>query len=322
VKAVPSEELRYREGSDGDLRAAYELGERALADTARRMGVAASGSELTDGEIDGRWRRERSLVEFIAAHENGSFWLCEGPDGLLGYARVVRFDGMEELAQIMVQPARHGLGIGSGLLERCWPSPPTPELGRLVIAAGSGVDLSLYTGFGTMPITGHWHLQQRAEPYLERRLQEPDAVEAEAAVHVLERARAVEEWKRLEPAAIAHERPALHEFFGRERTCLASLAADPEHARALCWVGSDGEIGPAVGEAPEDLVPVVLAALDRVAKGQEPEELHLFCTTDSWWLLRRLRGLGFRVSWPSWVLCSIPLPGLDRYVPTRPPLLL
>jgi medium-chain acyl-[acyl-carrier-protein] hydrolase len=36
------------------------------------------------------------------------------------------------------------------------------------------------------------------------------------------------------------------------------------------------------------------------------------------WLLRRLRMLGFRVRWPSWVLCSEPLPGLDRYVPTRP----
>jgi hypothetical protein len=322
VKAVPSEELRYREGTDGDLRAAYVLAERALHDTGRRMGVPAHGSELAEDEIESRWQRERALVEFVAAQEGGCFWLCEGPDGILGFARVVHFDGMEELAQIMVEPGRHGLGIGRGLLERCWPSPPTPELGRLVIAAGSGVDLSLYTGFGTMPVTGHWHLQQRAETYLERRLQEPDVLEAEEGVHMLEPARAVEEWKRLEPAAIAHERPTLHEFFARERTCLASVDADSRQATALCWVGSDGEIGPAVGQAPEDLVPVVLAALERVAKAQEPEELHLFCTTDSWWLLRRLRALGFRVSWPSWVLCSVPVPGLDRYVPTRPPLLL
>jgi hypothetical protein len=32
--------------------------------------------------------------------------------------------------------------------------------------------------------------------------------------------------------------------------------------------------------------------------------------------------LGFRVYWPSWIMCSVPLPGLERYVPTRPPFVL
>jgi hypothetical protein len=48
----------------------------------------------------------------------------------------------------------------------------------------------------------------------------------------------------------------------------------------------------------------------------------VFATTISWWLLRRLRTLGFTVFWPGWVMCSEPLPGLDRYTPTRPPHLL
>ena len=61
---------------------------------------------------------------------------------------------------------------------------------------------------------------------------------------------------------------------------------------------ADGDIGPAVGETAEDLVPVVLAALDRVAKQQEPETFGVFCTTDSWWLLDRLRRLGFGSTGP------------------------
>ena len=52
-------------------------------------------------------------------------------------------------------------------------------------------------------------------------------------------------------------------------------------ATALCWVSSDGDIGPAVAEGPRTLVPVVLTALDRVAKTQEPESLGVFCTTAS-----------------------------------------
>jgi hypothetical protein len=83
-------------------------------------------------------------------------------------------------------------------------------------------------------------------------------------------------------------------------------------------VSGHGEIGPGVGRNPEDLVPVVLAALDRVAKMQEPETFGVHCTTASWWLMDRLRRLGFRVHWPAWIMSSVPLPGLDRYLPTRP----
>jgi hypothetical protein len=91
-----------------------------------------------------------------------------------------------------------------------------------------------------------------------------------------------------------------------------------DRATAVCWVSSESEIGPAVAETSEALIPVVLAALDRVAKTQEPDSLGVYVTTTSWWLLHRLRLLGFRVYWPSWVMCSSPLPGLDRYMPTRP----
>jgi hypothetical protein len=138
---------------------------------------------------------------------------------------------------------------------------------------------------------------------------------------VLTAQRAVAEWKRLEPDALGHERPALHDFFGRDRTCLATVDPDGT-AKALCWVSSEGDIGPAVGITPAEVIPVTLAALDKIAKTQEPADLSVFVSTTSWHLLHRLRLLGFSVYWPSWVMCSVPLPGLDRYVPTRPSLVL
>ena len=310
-----TDHVTFREGRTGDLRPAFGLYERAIVDTARRIGTPRA-SEPDEAEVEANWKLERPLVEFMAAQEGGSFWLAEQDDDLVGFARVVRFGRIEQLTEVSVVAERQSRGIGHSLLERCWPNPPTKDIGRLVVAAGSAVDLSLHLEFGVMPSTGHWHLAQSTERYLERRsLEATDA--AEPAVHVLKGDRAVVEWKRLEPLAIAHERPRLHEFFGRERICLASLNEDGS-AKALCWVGPRGYIGPGVGTRPGDLVPVVLAALDRVAKTEEPEELQAFCTTDSWWLLRRLRSLGFRVRWPSWVLCSEPLPGLDRYLPTRP----
>jgi GNAT superfamily N-acetyltransferase len=318
--SVPSAELLFREGRVGDLEASFWLSQRVGHEVATRHGWLGPEAMPDDEELRRRWESQRPLLEFVAAQPESRHWVCEDGDEVVGCVQAVRFGHMEELADLAVAPSHQRRGVGSGLLERVWPDPPTPELGRVAIAAGAQADLSLYTLFGAMPITGHWHLRQRVEEYVERRSQETLDV-PEPGVHVLEADRAVAEWKRLEPVAIGHERPTLHEFFGRTRTCLACIGDDGQPC-GVCWVSRDGEIGPAVGATPEDLVPLVLAALDRLAKTQEPESFGVFCTTDSWWLLRRLRRLGFRVAWPSWVMCSIPLPGLDRYLPTRPPRLL
>jgi GNAT superfamily N-acetyltransferase len=309
-----------REGRPSDLRAAFELGESAWDASRRTRGLLAPDEGRDSDELQDDWSRARQFFEFVAAQPDGEFWVAEDGDVMVGYTRVARFGAMDELTELWVEPGHAGRGIGRALLKRAWPDSPTPELGRVVITLGTPVDLSLYTDFGVMPATGHWHLRLRKDRYLEQRAQEVDA--AEPGVHALTVDRAVEAWKRLEPPAIGHERPLLHEFFGRTRTCLALLDHPSGRARAVCWVSPEGDIGPAVGESPEDLVPVMLAALDRVAKLQEPETLGVFCTTDSWWLLDRLRRLGFRVFWPAWVMSSVPLPGLDRYVPTRPAWLL
>jgi GNAT superfamily N-acetyltransferase len=300
---VSTEPAEFREGQPSDLRPAFDLTARAL--------------EGADARIEDWWRRERPLVEFVAARA-GHWVVCERDGRLCGHGRIVRFGAMEQLSEIVVDPECRGLGFGRALLERLWPGTPSPEVGRVVVAARSNIELSLYTAFGAMPATGHWRLRMSGKEFVERRAHQdagdPDVV-------VLESGHAVDEWQRLEPLAVAHDRSDLHEFFGRTRSCLACLG-DGRQASALCWVSPSDEIGPAVADSPEALAPVVLAALDRVAKQREPEALEVFCTADCWWLLDRLRRLGFRVQGASWVMSSVPLPGLDRYLPTWPARLL
>ena len=314
------EDASFREGTRADLEATFAISERAIYDAAVKRGVLPAGREPTPGQIRASWRRHRAVIEFLAAQPDTRYFVCERAGEAVGYARVVRFEGMEEPTELMVHPDHQGRGIGRALLGLSWPGDPTPELGRVVVATGEPTDLGLYMEFGVMPVAGHWHLRQRTDHYLRRRSRETERVET--PVHVLEAARAAAAWQRLEPSVLAHERPALHQFFSRDRTCLATLDERTHEATSVCWVSGQGEIGPAVGAEPADLVPVVLAALDRIAATVEPEHLSLFSTTIAWRLLRRLRGLGFEIWWPSWIMCSIPLPGLDRYVPTRPPQLL
>jgi hypothetical protein len=184
-----------------------------------------------------------------------------------------------------------------------------------VVAMGAPADLTLYTGFGMMPANGRLRMVERTERYVERRVREGDATAP--GVHALERGRALAEWGRMEPEVVGHRRRPLQEFFARDRTCLACVNPDGSSS-ALCWVSPEGVVGPGVAETPEDLVPVVLAALDRVAKTHEPKVLRLPLMATSWWLLQRLRTLGFKVSRPGLVLCSVPLPELARYLPCDP----
>jgi GNAT superfamily N-acetyltransferase len=314
---VAAAELTFRDGGPGDLAATFALHERALHDVAQRQGVLAADAQLTGADIDGAWARERSFVEFIAA-QPGCYVLAESDGVLVGYGRTTQIGHVDQLTELMVDPSEQGEGLGRRLLERCWSTPATPDVARVVIATGAPSDLTLYTNFGVMPVAGHWRLRQRTDAYLEHRSQED---QTGPGVHVLKSDRALSEWMRLEPRALGYERRPLHEFFARDRTCLAYLDGGDE-ALALCWVSSEGDIGPAVAAEPGDLLPVVLSALDRVAMTQEPEYLSVHVSSLSWWLLRRLRSLGFRVYWPSWVMASEPLPGLDRYMPTHPPYVL
>jgi GNAT superfamily N-acetyltransferase len=316
---VTAADVSLREGSPSDLQTTFSLSDRTMHRLAVDQGFVQP-SERTDAAIAEAWGRHRGLVEFLDAQPGRRYLIAENGSGPVAYARVVHFGEMEQLTDLMVSTQYQGSGVGRLLLEAIWPGDPSPSLGRIVVATGAPRDLSLYTDFGVMPVAGHWHLRQDTASYLERRSQETDATEAGAVV-VLTIERAVAEWKRLEPEAIGHERPALHEFFGRDRACLATVDQDGT-PKALCWVSTDGDIGPAVGTTPAEVIPVVLAALDRVAKTQEPAQLGVYASTTSWHLLHRLRMLGFRVFWPSWIMCSVSLPGLDRYVPTRPPLVL
>ena len=118
-------ERTFREGRATDLRATYELAAVSLRDAMGRSGVVSAAADQSF--VDQEWPRQRPLLEFIAAQPGTGFWVCEDDGELVGYVRVARFTGMDELTEIAVAPSHAGAGIGKGLLARAWPEPPTPR---------------------------------------------------------------------------------------------------------------------------------------------------------------------------------------------------
>lgn len=307
-------ELRTARGSE--LRRARDFA-RAVVDRELR----ARGIEPWYGAPGGRdWERESALQAFLQAQPGARFVVCERAGELIAVARTTRFETMDEALEVVVAPEYSHRGLGRALLAELWSGTPTPDLGRLAVVPGTTADLNLYLPFGVMPVAGRWHLRIPVALYRERRAAEV-VDEDPAPVHVLETGTALETWAELEEGVLGYARPWLHEWFARDRVALGVVAGGgtPD---AVCWVSAEGDVGPAVARRPEDLVPVVLAALDRVASACEAPELAIQCTTPAWWLLRRLRLLGFRLHWPSWILSSVPCPALDRYLPVQPPALL
>src|SRR5215212_5921091 len=165
VSGVVSE-LTFRPGRASDLQAVYALGEIAWDESRRARGLITPDEMRTEEELLGDWRHERPLIEFMTAQEAGSYVVCEDGDDIVGYAVVVRFGSMDELAELWVAPSHAGRGVSRGLLERCWPDSPTPDLGRVVVAVGTPADLTLFTEFGVMPVSGHWQMRHRVDQYL------------------------------------------------------------------------------------------------------------------------------------------------------------
>ena len=149
--AVPSEQLQFREGRPG---------------TCARPSPSSSGPwprrtgprHRPPGARPAR-PRSRSVAALtgprgVHGGPGGVLLDLRGGRRIVGYAHVVRFDGMEELTEIMVEPSHHGRGIGGGCSSAAGPSRPRRSWAGSWWPRARSVDLSLYTEFGTMPSPG------------------------------------------------------------------------------------------------------------------------------------------------------------------------
>ena len=118
--SVPAAELSFREGTAADLAGTFELSERAMHEVATRQGVVPRDPPLTEARIRADWLRHRALIEFMAAQDEGRYLICDGADGPVGYARLVRFGGKPRA--VPVPKGAHVLtaGLAAGPDGRLW----------------------------------------------------------------------------------------------------------------------------------------------------------------------------------------------------------
>ena len=90
----------------------FELGEVAWDESRRARGLI--DEVATPAQLAEAGRRERPLIEFMAAQPGGCFLVCEEATSSSATCVVARFATMDELAELWVAPEHRGPGREPG----------------------------------------------------------------------------------------------------------------------------------------------------------------------------------------------------------------
>jgi len=112
--------ITYRPGTIADSPAVFQVFVKSLMDLGERTNVMAITGGNDPQVLESLWQRRRSMFEFLAGVAS-QFWVAEKEGEMVGYARSIEFDGLQELTEFFVAPGQQSAGIGSGLLSRAFP---------------------------------------------------------------------------------------------------------------------------------------------------------------------------------------------------------
>ncbi|MCL4272880.1 MAG: GNAT family N-acetyltransferase [Anaerolineales bacterium] len=111
--------ITYRKA---DIAASYNVFKvflRSIMDYSERMNVQAITGGNDPAKLASIWESRKPLFDFLA-RDASQFWVAERDGEILGYARTIEHDGLQELTEFFVSPNQQSVGIGSGLLSRAF----------------------------------------------------------------------------------------------------------------------------------------------------------------------------------------------------------
>lgn len=298
--------ILYRPGTAADNRALFTLLRAALADLGQRANIVTV-EQLDDAESSERaWQRRRGLFEHLT-RTGDQFWVAERDGQLVGYARAIHRDGMQELTELMVLPGEQSVGVGGELLARTFPNNGARR--RIIIASPDIRAQARYLKAGVYPYAVSRTFVRQAEAVrLATDLTFEPMSPNPATLDVL---------ADLDHAALGFRRDEDHRWLMSGGQGM--LVRRSGQSVGYGYLGETS--GPFLLLDPRDFPAVLARAETRIATvgGEAAFEVPLHNRHAVDYLLRR----GYRLD-P--VLTSLmsdtALPALDRYIATSPPFFL
>ncbi|HCR70441.1 MAG TPA: hypothetical protein DIW23_03275 [Anaerolineae bacterium] len=109
----------YRQGTLEDSFAVFQVFLKSIMDYSKRMNVQAITGGDDPEKLESLWETRKPMFDFLVK-EASQFWVAEKDNEIIGYARTIEHDNVQELTEFFVNPNQQSTGIGSGLLSRAF----------------------------------------------------------------------------------------------------------------------------------------------------------------------------------------------------------
>lgn len=198
--------ITYRMGSAADSLPVFKVFLKSIMDYSRRMNVMAITGGNDPAQLDSIWERRKPLFDFLAQTAS-QFWLAEQDGQVIGYARTVEHDGLQELTEFFVDPDQQSAGVGGELLSRAFPDQGARY--RTIIATLDERALHRYLKAG---LRGRFMFK-----YFYRKAQKVP-YQTDLSIEAMDLAHCIEELHQIDRALVCHTRADIHDWLFKTRT--------------------------------------------------------------------------------------------------------
>lgn len=197
--------ITYRKADIADSYNVFKVFLRSIMDYSERMNVQAITGGNDPAKLASIWESRKPLFDFLA-RDASQFWVAERNGEILGYARTIEHDGLQELTEFFVSPNQQSAGIGSGLLSRAFADNGATY--RTIIATLDERALYRYMKMGVYGRTMLKYFYRKAETV---------SVPSDLIIEPLDLGVHLEAIHRIDRAILNHMRGSIHEWLAGAR---------------------------------------------------------------------------------------------------------
>lgn len=197
--------ITYRPGTLADSFAVFQVFLKSIMDYSERMNVQAITGGNDPAMLASIWEKRKPLFDFLSESAS-QFWLAERDGEVLGYARTIEHDGLQELTEFFVAPNQQSGGVGRELLSRAFADNGAPY--RTIIATMDERALSNYMRMGVYGRILLKYFSRKAEAV---------SMETDLTISPLDLTVHLEALNRIDRELVNHTRADIHRWIAGRR---------------------------------------------------------------------------------------------------------